>query len=484
MAYRHGIYGSENPTSIIPPTRIESGLPVVVGTAPIHLATDPIPANTPILCYNYAEAVKQLGMSKYWGDYSLCEMIYSQFALFAMAPVVFINVLDVNTHKITVAPTALTLENRTITIDAPVILSTLEVKLSEAGQPLIKDVDYTALYDSDEKLVITALNGGAIGELVTSLTVAYDEVDPSAVDKDDIIGGVDINTGQYKGLELINQIFSYFRLIPGLISAPGWSTDPEVAAIMTAKAKNVNGIFWAMALVDIPTDEVKKYSDVANWKNQNNYIDKMQMVFWPKVKLGDKQYYLSTQATGVICTTDAANDDVPYWSPSNHNLQSAGTVLEDGTEIMLAVDNAAYLNGQGVVSGLNFIGGWKLWGNRTGVYPASTDPKDSFIPIRRMFNWINNELITTYWSKIDAPMNKRFIDTIVASANVWLNSLTSRGYILGGRVEFREDENSTIDLMDGIVKFHVYITPPSPAREIDFIQEYDPTYLKNLFGED
>jgi hypothetical protein len=36
--------------------------------------------------------------------------------------------------------------------------------------------------------------------------------------------------------------------------------------------------------------------------------------------------------------------------------------------------------------------------------------------------------------------------------------------------------------MDGKIKFHVYITPPSPAREIDFILEYDPDYLETLFG--
>ena len=87
-----------------------------------------------------------------------------------------------------------------------------------------------------------------------------------------------------------------------------------------------------------------------------------------------------------------------------------------------------------------------------------------------MFNWVNNTLITSFWQKIDNPANKRLIATIVDSANVWLNGLTARGFILGGRVEFREDENPTTDLMDGIIRFHVFFTPPSPAREIDFIQ--------------
>ena len=37
--------------------------------------------------------------------------------------------------------------------------------------------------------------------------------------------------------------------------------------------------------------------------------------------------------------------------------------------------------------------------------------------------------------------------------------------------------------MDGIIKFHVYMTPPSPAREIDFIQEIDVNYFNQFIDE-
>ena len=99
-----------------------------------------------------------------------------------------------------------------------------------------------------------------------------------------------------------------------------------------------------------------------------------------------------------------------------------------------------------------------------------------------MFNWVGATLVTSYWAKIDDPTNKRLIETIVDSANIWFNGLTAKGALLGGRVEFREDENTTTDLMDGKLYFHVYMTPPSPAREIDFVQEYDPAYIATLFA--
>ena len=69
----------------------------------------------------------------------------------------------------------------------------------------------------------------------------------------------------------------------------------------------------------------------------------------------------------------------------------------------------------------------------------------------------------------------------MTSANIWLDSLTAAGCLLGARVEFNANDNTTADLMDGILRFHIFMTPPSPAREIEWIQEYDPNYLAVLF---
>lgn len=483
MAYKHGVYGSEVPTSLVPMTNVSAGLPVVFGTAPVHLATDAAKANVPVLCYTYAEAVEALGYSDDWESYTLCEFMKSHFALFNMAPVVFVNVLDVAKHKTAVSDAETALADGVAEISEPVVLSTLVVKKTAAGQPLVLNTDYTAAYNDEGKLILTALAGGAL-ESETACVVSYDKVNPAAVDGDDIIGGVDVVTGEYEGLELVHQIFPRFGLVPGIILAPGWSHLSAVAAVMKAKTTNISGHFEAICICDVDTDTVTKYSDVSAWKNTNNYVDPRQLLCWPKVTLGGVKYHLSAQLAGDICKTDAAHDDVPYWSPSNQSLQCDGAVSgADGSEkeIFLDTSNAAYLNGQGIVTVLNFIGGWKAWGNRTTAYPSVTDPKDAFIPIRRMFNWVNNTLITSFWQKVDNPANKRLIATIVDSANVWLNGLTARGFILGGRVEFREDENPITDLMDGIIRFHVFFTPPSPARDIEFIQEYDPDYLSTLF---
>ena len=76
MAYKHGVYTSEVPTSIVPAVNSTAGLPVVFGTAPIHLASNRAEVNKPILCYTYAEAVAAMGYSEDWEKYTLCETIY------------------------------------------------------------------------------------------------------------------------------------------------------------------------------------------------------------------------------------------------------------------------------------------------------------------------------------------------------------------------------------------------------------------------
>src|SRR5690606_41187220 len=104
MAYRHGVHASEVPTSILPPVTAAAGLPVVFGTAPVNLTADPAAAvNRPMLAYNYAEAVQAAGFQPATAqglfEFTLSEFIKSHFALFAVAPVVLVNVLDPAVHR-------------------------------------------------------------------------------------------------------------------------------------------------------------------------------------------------------------------------------------------------------------------------------------------------------------------------------------------------------------------------------------------------
>ena len=79
-------------------------------------------------------------------------------------------------------------------------------------------------------------------------------------------------------------------------------------------------------------------------------------------------------------------------------------------------------------------------------------------------------------------MTRRFIQTILKSEQIKLDGYTSREIILGGSISFDGSENPTTDLIDGVCRFHLRITPPPAARDIEGIFEFDTDNLSALFS--
>ncbi|MBQ6738905.1 MAG: phage tail sheath family protein, partial [Synergistaceae bacterium] len=228
MAFRHGVYTREIPTALVAPVQTEAGLPVVVGTAPLHLAGDADAlknVNEPKLIYSYSEAVSYFGMSDDWSNYTLCEFIYSQFALFGVAPCVLINVLDPSRHNVKINEKEFGITDGSVNLGSNALKSTVEAfYLNDDDEKIAYELekDYTLTYGEDEILWLDVVDDGAlVGK--TSVFVSYTRLAPELITADDIIGGVDASTGRSKGLELINSVFPKFRLTPGIIAAPKWS---------------------------------------------------------------------------------------------------------------------------------------------------------------------------------------------------------------------------------------------------------------------
>lgn len=470
MTFYHGIRTTKNKTGIATPVVGDTGIPFVVGTAPVQMVNGKV--NKPVIAYSYEEAVSQLGYSDDWSKYTLCSLMYSHFVLYKQAPVVFVNVLDPSTHSAEHAAESLTITNGKIELPLEVI-NNITVSDSQSGStPYSAGTDYKTYY-TDNNFVIEILASGTINS--NSVYVTYKTVNPTLVTKNDIIGGVNVTTGATKGFELIDDVYSRFNVIPDLLLAPGYSHDSEVAAVMKAKT-DIMGLFKAKALIDVDTSIVTTYTGVNSWKTTNNITDESCILCYPMVTLGGKKYPMSVHIAGVIANTDYSNDSCPSVSPSNHSMQVDGLCLTDGTESDINFIKANYLNSIGVMTCLNFVGGFKAWGNETAAYPTSTDVTEYFINVSRMFEWVAKTFILTFWSSLDGNITRRFIDSIVDSFNIYLNGLTPTK-ILGGRIEWTSDDNTITDLMAGKIKFKVYLTPPSPSREISAEFEYDSEYI-------
>lgn len=481
MSYFHGVYNSEQDTSLTTPIRGSAGLQVVFGTAPIHLARDPAKAvNTPLLCYSFPECVQSMGYSGDFKNFTLCQSMDASFRVFNVAPLILVNVLDPQkpAHVTAYEAEEVPVRDGQAVYSRPfVLLDSLVVKDGETL--LAAEEDYTAAHDNDGNAVLLLLSEAA--KAASVLTVSAKGLNPAGVTREDIVGGVDALTGRETGLELVRQIYPRLGMVPGQLLAPGWSGDPVVAAALQAKTEALNGVFECTCLLDIPTEGdngAAVYTEVRAAKQKLGVTSTHAAALWPMAAVGDKVYHYSALFAALTAYTDASNGDVPYESPSNKDLRITATVLVDGTEVVLDQQQASdALNANGIITAINQEG-FRSWGNNTAAYPATTDPKDRWLAVRRFFNWDGNNFIRTYFQKVDKPGNPRLIQSIVDSQNVIGNGYVARQYCAGYRTEFRSDENPVTNLLDGHLTTHTFLAPFIPAEYIENIREYDVTALE------
>lgn len=466
----HGVNVTEVATSLAAPTAAATGIPFIVGCAPIHSADHPASANVPVLITSWEDYKDEFGFNEDWDNFPLCEAAYSHFVDFGMQPAIFVNIFDPATMKSAQTAADFDVTSHKVNLGALAINnSSLVIKDKESTpNTLVKDTDYEVYYSNGDMIVELLSTSTHYADTV--LSIAYDKAVFTSVNATLIAGAI----------EKIELCMSTIGVIPDMLLAPGWSSNATVAAAMATKAAAINGLFRAKALVDIPcgTGDATVYSAVVAKKNALAMTDLNEMACWPMVKLGDHVYHMSTRVASVLATLDTENG-APHHSPSNNPMKADALVLDDSThsEVLLTKAQADILNAGGVVTGLNFMGSFVVWGNYTACYPTNVDVKDYQISVSRVFDWVANTLITTFWGYLDTPMDRRLIDTILDTCNIWLNGLTGSGIILGGRCEMIESENPVTNLVQGIVKLHIYLTPPVPAQEIDFTLEYDASYV-------
>ncbi|MCL1904485.1 MAG: phage tail protein [Oscillospiraceae bacterium] len=472
--YFHGVRTERQYAPMTAPYSVPSGITFAVGAAPVHTTDNPI-VNEPIRTRNWSEAERLLGYNDDWQKYDLSEVMFCHFRLYNTSPVIFVNVLDPARHKKSTPAKAFPL------IGGRVILPFETIKSSVKAASYVAGTDYELFYH-DGQLVFEVLEGGAINSTLTEVSIGFDEVDPSMITAADIIGGTDLTTNERKGLENIEAVFPKYGILPSVCICPNWSSDSIVASVMAAKMEEYNGVFNGKALIDVDTEAVTFYEDVPQWKEANGITSKTQVLCFPLVSRGGKTFRMSTHMAGLMAVVDAGNDNVPCESPSNKPLHIDSAVLADGSEVLLSLTQANYLNAQGITTALNFVNGFVLWGNHTAIFPNSDNPEEYFLYAARMFDWISNTVILTHWSRVDGVLTQRTIESIVDILNIWLNGLVTNQRLIGGRAEFPSELNSVDEFRTGKITFKISFAPPGIAQEIVHLLAFDPAYIEGLLA--
>ena len=298
---------------------------------------------------------------------------------------------------------------------------------------------------------------------------------PSAVTDADIIGGVDTNTGERKGIEALLDSSSLFGFAPKVLIAPGYSSSKAVMDALIAKAQ----IMRSMAIADSAPGW--KDTDIIGYRGQ--FSDPRAIITYPLVKFynhvsGQEEVApYSPYLAGVISKTD---NTLGFWhSPSNKTILGITGLERPIPYITFHSPNsfANYLNENHILTAIHYEG-YRTWGNRS----AATD-EWRFIPVRRQFDIIEDSIEYYTLRLLDRPINRAFFEDLQTNVQMFLNELIGRGAIVEGKVQILPEDNPVSQLSNGIVTARLQITPTFPAERISFIAELYVEGLKKLFEQ-
>ncbi|MEO1399671.1 MAG: phage tail sheath subtilisin-like domain-containing protein [Cyanobacteria bacterium J06635_1] len=489
--FQHGVITRYSDTVPRPVTVVPSDVIAIVGTAPIYrLDPEYQVINEAQRSESAVDDAAKSGPER--------DGFTIPYALDAIrdnngGTVEIINVFDPATHKTTAQDIDYTFgtddtiqlkrvtgtaPSQTVTeIDAEGITGTFTVTNAGGSTTYTLTTDYT--YDAVEG-ILTRVDGGAI-TAGADVEVTYDYADPSQVVAADIIGGVTGGGSTFAGLSVLDTIFMLRGYKPKLIICPSFSDDDGVAAEMVSKAVSLG----AYALIDAPIgatrdDAIAGRSGTAPVTNFDT-SQRQVVLCYPHVYDSENRLQpLSQYAAGVIARTD--KEFGYWWSPSNKEILgiigleldlTADPVSPSGTDV-----NA--LNAAGIVTVAKWFGsGYRLWGNRSALYPSDTTPLN-FIAVGRTFDIFSESLARAAVPFVDRPINNALIDAVVDSGNGFIREQVVLGALLeGSQVYYDKAKNPATALAAGKIVFSVVIMPPTPAELITF----DTTLDINLLGE-
>lgn len=470
MEYKHGAYGQIIDTKIASAQQ-GSTVVVYVGTAPVGLLKGYSEAgvvNRPVKLANMQDVQARVGYSDDWDNYTLCEAFAAHFSnqIGNVGPIYVINILDPDTHRKAEATTASISFSggRGEIQSSTIILDTLAIADKAEG------VDYALTYDTGKgAAIITSLKEDE--PLSGSISVTYNEMDPTKITATEIIGGVTA-AGVYTGLGAITLLYQSENVVTNIIAAPGWSSDPDVYKAMVATAQKLNGHWDALVNADIPVLDgdiaVDTRAKAIAWKQANGYNSEFSKVYWPMAQRGGKAYHLSTIGTVTMQRVDNNHNGIPFESPSNKAIDVESQYFgADSPNMGFDQHSGNELNAKGITTAAFWGGNWVLWGPHTAgfEYGAEGDARAIFDVNIRMLEHITNGFQLRNGTEIDQPMTASKKDEVLRTEQEELDTLVAIGALTGTpTVEFLESENPTESLMNGDFVWDISATPTPPYK--------------------
>ncbi len=264
---------------------------------------------------------------------------------------------------------------------------------------------------------------------------------------------------------------------PRILAAPGFTAtaaaspaSPVTLALITVATR-----LRAVVIADGPnTTETDAITD------RNKFGSDRLFIVDPAVRVFDTvtQNFVNRPASayvaGILSNMDATKGF--WWSPSNQIVQGiSGTARAVSFAISSAETEANRLNEQEVATIIR-QDGFRLWGNRT----TASDPLWAFLPVRRTADMVYESIETALLWAMDRPFSAQLLLDIRDTVQEYLNTLTRRGAILGGKVWIDPELNSATELAAGKLYLDFDIEPPAPLEHLTFRAHREGSYYTEL----
>lgn len=278
-----------------------------------------------------------------------------------------------------------------------------------------------------------------------------------------IIGGIDEETGEYKGIQAFLSSESIMHTAPRILIAPNFThkltedgKNPVVEALISTAEK-----LRAIIVADGPNTNDE---EAIKWRKSIGSSRVYVVDPWVKVFFGKGEEIVppSPFVVGLIAKID--NEHGFWCSPSNQEISGIiGTSRPIDFTLGDRNCRANYLN-ENEVATIIHQKGYRLWGNRT----CSSDSKWAFLSVRRTADLINDSLLRAHLWAVDRNITKTYIDDVIEGVNSYLANLKAQGAILSGKCYSSLELNTPASIADGKVYFDFEFTPPYPAEQITF----------------
>lgn len=469
-SYKHGVYGETGSASSVVDTS-QGTTPIYIGTLPIHRINKSKlssikygkTADCIMLLLNSIKEVKNLNLiSNDWDAYSLCEAIDVHFMHdSAIAPIVLIAKNSYETNAETSTATVSLTKSGTSHIgyisDSKAVIDDMAIT---ATGTTFENGDVSYEYEGDQiKIVITKS-----GFTANSVTATYKTVSTELMNVEDFT----------KCLTFADRVENVTNKVPNILCAPQYSENPQYHELMIQKAiDKVDGKWEVICATDIGS--VDGIESAIAWAKTNNYNHRLEKVGYPIFGYEGKEYHYSTLWTASSQRIDSENGDTPNESASNKNIFVdtifGNNELSEGESrdpMYISEQEANKLNANGISTAIIAKGKIRLWGTHMGNYNfeklSEIAVEDRFDVAVRMSGYIKNYLQYNYLDEVDQTINRKDVDSIINSVQMWLDSLVNDNKLLYAVVEFDEDS----DIVNGDIAFNIHVTYPCLAKSITF----------------